>query len=197
MKVDLLKVYSKYPELLDVYRANLINTILPKRICLTKYRCYCKQELWYKKQEKQKKDLAQRKIKQGRPLLYPDQERQSCKMFQVYYKKELSNKAKLTLNSFRNKYIYYAIEDINSNLLVESHERSNLLSILYSSMIWLHNNQCTNLFDIWIGNIYIQEEKKKNRFIPDKTNLPTIYTKVTLVLFYKIRLPRKKIKSLW
>lgn len=194
MKTDLLKVYYEYPKLLDVYRANLISTILPKRICLAKYKCSCKQKLWYKKK---KRDLAQTTIKQGRPLPYPDKEKQSCKTFQIYYDKELSDTAKLMLTSLRNKYIYYAIEDINFNLSFNLFEKNDLLSSLYSAMMWLHNNQCTNLFDIWVGNIYIQEEKNTNRLIESKKTLSTNYTKIILVLFYKIRLPRKKPKSLW
>ena len=88
------------------------------------------------------------------------------------------------LTSLRNKYIYYAIEDINFNLSFNLFEKNDLLSSLYSAMMWLHNNQCTNLFDIWVGNIYIQEEKNTNRLIESKKTLSTNYTKIILVLFY-------------
>lgn len=194
MKTELLKIYYKYPELLDIYSANIISTILPRRICLIKYKCSCKKELWY---QKKKRYSAQTKIKQGRPLFYPNQEKQACKTFQVYYKGKFSDITKLILTSLKNKYIYYAIEDINLNKSLNSIEKNNLLSILSSIMIWLQNNQYTNLFDIWIGNIYLQEERSLNRFMESEIKTSINNTKVILVLFYKIRLPRKTSKSLW
>lgn len=194
MKTELLKVYHKYPQLIDIYTANIISAILPRKICLIEYKCVCEKKLWY---QKKKRYSAQTKIKQGRPLFYPNQEKQSCKTFQVYYEGKFSDITKLILTSLKNKYIYYAIEDINSNKSLNSAEKNNLLSILSSTMIWLQNNQYTNFFDIWIGNIYIQEERSLNRFMESEIEISINNTKVILVLFYKIRLPRKTSKSLW
>ena len=194
MKTDLLKIYHEYPELIDIYSANLNSTILPGKICLAKYKCSCKKKLWY---EKKKRYSAQTTIKQGRSLFYPNQEKKNCKTFRFYYVGEFSDTAKLLLNSLKNKYIFYAIEDINSNKILDSVEKDNILSILSSTMAWLQNNQYINLFDIWIGNMYIQERKISNRFIKSKLKKSSDHTKLILVLFFKIRSPRKTPKSLW
>lgn len=194
MNIDLLEVYYQYPELLEVYRSNFITTVLPKRICLAEYRCFCNQKLWYEKKEG---GSAQTSIKPGRPILYPYKEKKSCKTFQVYYQKELSSITKSILTGFKNKYIYYAIEDLKASLPSNSFERNDILSVLYSSMLWLHNNQCINFFDIWIANVYIREEISKNRFVKISSKQFTNNTKITLVLFYKIGLPRINLTSLW
>lgn len=196
MKTKLLQAYFQYPELIEIYGKHLFSSILPKQICLAKYKCYCGEEIWYKKKTKTKRKLN---TKKGRPLPYPDLEEKSkvYKTFQVYYEKELSEIAKLTLISFKNKYIYYAIEDLKSNLDANRFEINNLLLLLYSAMVYLHNNHCINLFDIWIENTYVQEKTNNNRFIEPRFQQSTSYTIITLVIFYKIRLPRQKPQPLW
>ena len=42
------------------------------------------------------------------------------KTFQIKYQKNLSSTAKVILNSFQNKYIYYAIDDILYGLEINS-----------------------------------------------------------------------------
>jgi hypothetical protein len=51
--------------------------------------------------------------------------------------KELSSTAKFILNSFQNKYIYYAIDDILYLLKSDPIERDSLLAILYSPILSL------------------------------------------------------------
>jgi hypothetical protein len=69
----------------------------------------------------------------------------------------LSSTAKAILNSFQNKYIYYAIDDILYLLKSNPIERNNLLAILYSPILSLQNNFSINFFDIWIREVYIEE----------------------------------------
>ena len=64
----------------------------------------------------------------------------SSKTFQIRYEKKLSSVAKLILNSFQKKYIYYAIDDILYSFQSNSTERENLLAILYSPVLSLQNN---------------------------------------------------------
>jgi hypothetical protein len=80
-------------------------------------------------------------------------------------KKKLSSIAKFILNSFQNKYIYYAIDDILYLLKSNPIERDNLLAILYSPVLSLQNNFSVNFFDIWIREIYINEISKVNKFL--------------------------------
>ena len=52
------------------------------------------------------------------------------KPFKSRYEKKLSSVAKLILNSFHKKYIYYAIDDILYSFQSNPSERDNLLAIL-------------------------------------------------------------------
>jgi hypothetical protein len=72
---------------------------------------------------------------------------------------------KFILNSFQNKYIYYAIDDILYTLKSNPIERDNLLAILYSPVLSLQNNFSVNFFDIWIREIYIEEISKLINFL--------------------------------
>ena len=85
--------------------------------------------------------------------------------FQIRYDKKLSSVAKLILNSFQNKYLYYAIDDILYSFQSNPSERDNLLAILYSPVLSLQNNFSINFFDIWIHEIYINEVSKVNKFL--------------------------------
>ena len=73
-------------------------------------RCVCTEELFISKK------LKLNKISEGKPLQYPRSEDSQVphqtQIFQIKYDKRLSFVAKSILNSFRNKYIYYAIDDI-------------------------------------------------------------------------------------
>ena len=199
--MKLLEFYRKYPELLN----NYYTKFLPKHIYLGRYKCVCDEQIWYKKENKKEKQ-KNRKRRKARVIQYPykgpkflDLENQpkNAKTFQIYYDRELSIITKFILTSFQNKYLYYALEDLKSNLFSNELERNMILSAIYNAILFLHNNECTNLFDIWIENIYIQEDSKNNRLINSKFKPIVNYTKITLVLFYKIQLPRKKLEPLW
>ena len=117
--------------------------------------------------------------------------------FQIKYEKKLSSIAKFILNSFQNKYIYYAIDDILYLLKSTPIERDNLLSIIYSSILLLQNNFSINFFDIWIYEIYINEVSKVNKFINNNSQNFEQFSYITIKLFYKTGVPTKKQDSLW
>ena len=117
--------------------------------------------------------------------------------FQIKYEKELSTIARFILNSFQNKYIYYAIDDILYLLKSKPVEQNNLLSIIYSPIISLQNNFSINFFDIWIHEIYINEVSKINKFIPSNSQNFEQFSYITIKLFYKPGVPTKKQEILW
>ena len=119
------------------------------------------------------------------------------KIFQIKCEKKLSAIAKLVLNSFQNKYIYYAIDDILYLFQFNPTERNNLLAILYAPVLSLHNSSSINFFDIWINQIYINEGSKVNKFLKnDYYNLKT-YSYITIKFLYKKGVPVKKVEPLW
>ena len=119
------------------------------------------------------------------------------KIFQIQYEKKLSLTAKFILNSFQNKYIYYAIDDILYLFNLSSGDQKSLLSILYSPILSLQNNLSVNFFDIWINEIYIEEVPKVNRFLNKNVATSNQFNFITIKLIYKIKVPVKKQESLW
>jgi hypothetical protein len=109
----------------------------------------------------------------------------------------LSSTAKAILNSFQNKYIYYAIDDILYLLKANSIERNNLLALLYSPILSLQNHFSINFFDIWIREIYIEEIRQTNKFLTNDFQTSELFSYITIKLFYKTRVPVKKQESLW
>ena len=105
--------------------------------------------------------------------------------------------AKFILNSFKNKYIYYAIDDILYLLKSNPVERESLLGLLYSPVLSLHNNLCINFFDIWIQEVYINETSKVNKFLKNEYQNLEQFTYITIKFLYKTRVPVKKADSLW
>ena len=154
-------------------------------------RCKCNEEFSIIKKRK----IKTRSV--GKPLQYPNSSEIISKTFQIKYKKNLSTTAKCILNSFQNKYIYYAIDDILYLLKSKPIERDNLLAVLYSPILSLQNNFSVNFFDIWIREIFIDEISKNNKFL--KNDLTTLkqYNYITIKFFYKTRAPVKKQESLW
>jgi len=154
-------------------------------------RCKCNEEIAVTKKRK----FSNRS--DGKPFLYPTQNEVTVKTFQIKYEKKLSVVAKFILNSFHNKYLYYAIDDIL--YLLKSHlvEQENLLNILYSPVLALQNNLSINFFDIWIHEIYIHEVKTKNKFLVQKTTNSKPITYITIKLLYRTKVPIKKQESLW
>jgi hypothetical protein len=154
-------------------------------------RCKCNEEFAITKKRKSNNRS------EGKPLQYPKPNELTSKTFQIEYHANLSSTAKFILNSFRNKYIYYAIDDILYSLKSNPIERDNLLAVLYSPIISLQNNFLVNFFDIWIRDIYINETSTPNRFLKQKSEDLNKINYITIKLFYKTRVPMKKQESLW
>jgi len=152
-------------------------------------RCRCKEEISITPKRK----LSVRS--EGKPLQYPNE--MMSKTFQIRYDKKLSSLAKFILNSFKNKYIYYAIDDILYLLKSNPVEKENLLGLLYSPVLSLHNNLCINFFDIWIQEVYITETTKVNKFLTNEYQNLEQFTYITIKFLYKTRVPIKKPSSLW
>lgn len=134
---------------------------------------------------------------EGKPLQYPKSDEIKSKTFQIKYDGKLSLLAKFILNSFQNKYIYYGIDDILYQFGLNSNEYETLLAILYSPIIALQNNYSVNFFDIWVNEIYIEENSKLNKFLTDASQPLSSFTYITVKFFYKTKVPTKKQESLW
>ena len=156
-------------------------------------RCRCKEKISITK--KKKRSSSPRS--EGKPLQYPEPNEIISKTFQIRYEKKLSPIAKLVLNSFHNKYIYYAIDDILDSFKSNLHERDNLLAILYSPVLSLQNNFSINFFDIWIDEIYINEVSKVNKFLNNDSLNFEQFSYITIKLLYKTGVPIKKQDPLW
>ena len=158
---------------------------------LYEIRCKCKEEVSITKKRKSNTRS------EGKPFLYPNPNESTSKTFQIKCEKKLSSIAKFLLNSFQNKYLYYAIDDILYLFKSNPRERDNLLEILYSPVISLQNNFSVNFFDLWIHEIYINEISKVNKFLKsDSSNFEQL-NYITIKFWYKTRIPTKKQDSLW
>ena len=158
---------------------------------LYKNRCRCNEEFSI---AKKRKSVTR---SEGKPIQYPKSNEILSKTFQIKYEKKLSLIAKLILNSFQNKYIYYAIDDILYSFKSNPQEQDNLLAILYSPILSLQNNYSVNFFDIWVKEIYIDEVFKTNKFLSTDSQTSKQFSYITIKLFYKTRVPVKKQESLW
>lgn len=154
-------------------------------------RCKCNEEFSITKKRKSNTRS------EGKPLQYPKPSEITSKTFQIKYHEDLSTTAKFILNSFQNKYIYYAMDDILYSLKSNPIERDNLLAVLYSPVLSLQNNFSVNFFDIWIRDIYIDEISKPNKFLKQNAEKSEKFNYITIKLFYKTRVPIKKQESLW
>jgi hypothetical protein len=153
--------------------------------------CKCKEEILITKKRKSTKRTD------GKPFLYPSHTEITCKTFQIKYDQPLSSTAKLLLNSFQKKYLYYAIDDILYVLKSNLTERRNLLAILYSPVLLLQNNFSINFFDIWIHEIYINEGQKKNKFLTKNFSNFEQFNCIKIKLLYRVKVPMKPQESLW
>lgn len=134
---------------------------------------------------------------EGKPLQYPKSNEITSKTFKIKYPNKLSLTSKFILNSFQNKYIYYAIDDILYTLKSSTIERDNILAILYSPILSLQNNFSVNFFDIWIRQVYIEEISKTNKFLNKDSQVVNQFSYITIQFFYKTRVPVRKQESLW
>jgi hypothetical protein len=128
---------------------------------------------------------------------YPSLNELKSKTFYIKYENELSVIDKIMLNNFQNKYLYHAIDDILYSLKSKPIERNNLLSIIYSPILYLQNNFSIDFFDIWIGDTYINRESKVNKFLAKNTLNLEQFSYITIKLFYTTKLPVKKPEPLW
>lgn len=151
-------------------------------------RCCCSEKI---------EELVKRRLKTPRPFWHEVNEKAILKTFQIKYEKNLSSTAKLLLNSFRYKYLYYAIDDILELLRSDPIEQENLLSILYSPVLSLQNDFCINFFDIWIYEIFITKSKKRNKFLLASHQNFESGNDITIKFLYRPSIPVKKPESLW
>jgi hypothetical protein len=158
---------------------------------LYEIRCKCKEEFSITKKRKSSNRS------EGKPFLYPNSNELTSKTFQIKYERKLSSIAKFLLNSFQNKYLYYAIDDILYLLKSNPIERDNLLAILYSPVLSLQNNLSINFFDIWVHEIYISEVSKVNKFLTNNCQNFEPFSYITIKLLYRTKIPIKKQESLW
>jgi hypothetical protein len=158
---------------------------------LYELRCRCKEEFLITKKTKKRRPFSQR------AFLYLNLDERKVKTFQLRYEKRLSSIAKVVLNSFQNKYIYYAIDDILYSFQSNPSERDNLLAILYSPILSLQNNFSISFFDIWIDKISINEISKVNKFLNNDSSNFEQCSYITIKLEYKTRMPVKKPDPLW
>ena len=182
---EILKLILKLIEKENVNQTKLMNRILYE------IRCKCKEEISIIK----KRNTNNRS--EGKPFLYPNLNEITSKTFQIKYDKKLSSIAKSILNSFQNKYFYYAIDDILYLLKSNPIEQDNLLAILYSPVLSLQNNLSINFFDIWIHEIYINEVSKVNKFLINKCQPFESFSYITIKFLYRTKIPIKKNDSLW
>lgn len=154
-------------------------------------RCRCNED--FSRTKKRKSSI----ISEGKPLQYPKSSEITSKTFQIKYDNRLSLTSKAILNSFQNKYIYYAIDDILYTLKSSPIEQNTLLGMLYSPVLSLQNNFSINFFDIWINQVYIEEMSTTNRFITNEIQAFNQVTYITIQFFYKTKLPLKKQESRW
>ena len=154
-------------------------------------RCRCKEEFSIIKKKKSNNRS------EGRPLSYPNRKETKSKTFHIKYTKPLSSIAKIILNSFQNKYFYYAIDDILYFLKSRPRERDHILAILYSPVLSLQNNFSIDFFDIWIQEIYISKTSKVNKFLTKNDSNSEHFSYITIKFFYTTKLPTQKPESLW
>ena len=138
-----------------------------------------------------------KKKKKKIKLTYPESFESGLETFQIKYEKKLSSVAKLVLNSFQKKYLYYAMDDILYSFESNPKERDNLLEILKSLVLSLQNNLYVNFFDIWIHEIYINEVSKVNKFLKNDLSNFEQGTCITITLLYKTPISPKKLDSIW
>ena len=153
--------------------------------------CRCKKEISLTK----KRNSNNRS--EGKSILYPNVDELTSKTFQLKYEKKLSSVAKFVLTSLQNKYFYYAIDDISYLLKANPSERDNLLAILYSTVLSLHNNLSINFFDVWIHKIHINEVSKSNKFLSPKSRNFEPFYHITIKFLYRTKVPVKKQEPLW
>ena len=148
------------------------------------------------------KTLENKSLREGQELI-PNEDKLDfnkpieSKTFYIKYEKELSVVDKILLGSLQRKYLYHAIDDILCFSKSKSVEQNNLLALLYSSVLYLQNNLAIDFFDIWINEIYLTKESKRNKFLVDNDLTVKSCNYITLKLSYVRKTPKKKPEPLW
>ena len=197
---EILKLISKLIEKENVNLKKLMHYIIYTG---GEFICKCQKDIFSIKKRKvtDKKKRKVTKRKAGKILFYPPNPdpdiKAMSKTFRIKYEKKLSSIAKSLLNSFQDKYLYYAIDDILDLLKSNPIERDNLLTVLYSPVLSLHNNLSIDFFDIWIQEIYISEVSKVNKFLTNPYQTFESFSYITIKFLYQTKPPVKKPESLW
>jgi hypothetical protein len=161
-------------------------------------RCRCKEEVSITNEDVSSTKLRKSvKRSEAKPYPQPESTQIKSKTFYIKYHDKLSFTGKSILNTFQNKYIYYAIDDILYTFKASPIERDHLLALLYSPILSLQNNLSINFFDIWIRQVYIEEISKTNKFLTTDSQALADFTYITIEFFYKTPVPLKKKESLW
>jgi hypothetical protein len=121
----------------------------------------------------------------------------NIKSFNIKYDSKLSPFAKTILKSFKFKLYYFVIDDLFYLLKSNSQERDYLLKILYSSVIFLHNNLYVSFFDIYVYEITINEVSKLNRFVDPQSKQSKVSNDITIKLAYQVKPITKKLETIW
>lgn len=158
---------------------------------LYKNRCKCKETLLFINPPEEKEEKEEKKPKSAQ---YPISGGVNAKTFRILYDDDLSLEMKLLLNSFQRKYLYYAIDDILYTLQLNLKKRNNLLAVLYSPAISLHNASSVDFFNIWIDELYVDKVLKVNRFLTSKVE--SSY-QITIKILYKKKNLKDVQKPLW
>lgn len=131
--------------------------------------------------------------KRGKPVIFPRKsDNLGYKTFVIKYEKQLSPIIVLMLNTFNNKYFYFAIDDILNLLKSDRIEQNNFLSVLYLPALLLHNNFSISFFHMWVKEIYIEKVIKPNKFLLKDFK---IINYITIKFMYKVAKPIKKKKN--
>jgi len=128
---------------------------------------------------------------------YPNSNEIKSKTLYIKYEKKLSMINKIMLNNFQHKYFYHIVDDILYSLKAQPIERDKLLSIIYAPVIYLQNNFSIDFFDIWVDEIYINQESKVNKFLGKNVSNFEPFSYITIKFLYTTKLPVKKPEPLW
>ena len=158
---------------------------------LYEIKCKCKEDISFTKRYQ---SISR---SEGKPIPYPDMDELNSKIFHLKYKEKLSSVTKFLLKNFQNKYLYYAIDDILYSLKFNKKEQDKLLELLYSPVLLLQNSLSVNFFDIWIHEIYINDDIKINKFLTNEDSNLQSFNYITIKLLYRTKISLKNQESLW
>ena len=91
------------------------------------------------------------------------------------------------------------MDDVLAVSKVKPSKQTNLLGLLTSPVLYLHNNFAIDFFNIWIEEISITRIPKHNKFLVNDNDNSTFksFSYITLKLRYIYKSPKKKPEPLW